>query len=85
MPTRFVHTALMFYDQYVSAYALDERAEAERLLANPRLRYAVRNPQDKLFFTPLSERLLQEFTLVDSLDAELYIYRRNDTITESPD
>ncbi|MBB4078907.1 4-amino-4-deoxy-L-arabinose transferase-like glycosyltransferase [Lewinella aquimaris] len=78
VPTRFVHTALMFYDQYVKAFELDERAEAERLLANPNLRYVIRHPKDKLFFTPLSERLLQEFTLVDSLDQELYIYKRKE-------
>ena len=76
VPTPFVHTALMFYPQYVEAYGLDEVEEAERLLANPRLRYLVRHPGDRQFFTPLTERLFQEFTLVDSLDSELYIYRR---------
>ena len=78
VPTPFVHTALMFYPQYVEAYGLDEEEEAERLLANPRLRYLVRHPGDRQFFTPLTERLFQEFTLVDSLDSELYIYRRKD-------
>ncbi len=76
VPTRFVHTSLMFYDHHVSAFQLDELAEAERLLANPNLRYLVRHPGDESFNTPLTERLMEEFSLVDSLDAELYIYER---------
>ena len=77
VPTRFVHTSLMFYDHHVRAFQLDELAEAERLLANPNLRYLVRQPADASFTTPLSERLLEEFSLVDSLNAGLYVYRRN--------
>ncbi len=78
VPTRFVHTPLMFHDNYVKAYDLDEVAEAERLLANPHLRYVIRHPGDQAFFTPLSERLLDEFMLVDSLDAQLYVFKRKE-------
>ncbi|PPK88129.1 dolichyl-phosphate-mannose-protein mannosyltransferase [Neolewinella xylanilytica] len=78
VPTPFVHTALMFYPEYVRTYQLDERAEAEKLLANSKLRYVVRHPGDPAFFTPLTDRLLEDFTLVDSLDAQLYIYERQD-------
>ena len=78
VPTPFVHTALMFYPRYVAAYGIDEVRLAEELLANPDLQYLVRHPGNPDFFTPLTDRLFREFTLVDSLDAELYIYRRAD-------
>lgn len=78
VPTPFVHTALMFYDDYVRAYGIDERAEADRLIANEDLRYVIRHPGDTAFFTPLSERLLEQFVLVDSLDAQLYVYERGE-------
>ncbi|MEM8584646.1 MAG: hypothetical protein AAGF87_10270 [Bacteroidota bacterium] len=76
LPARFVHTPLMFHRDHVAAFEIDEVQEGERILANPNLKYLVRHPRNEAFFTPLSERLFSEFTLVDSIDAEMYVWER---------
>ncbi|WP_197494029.1 glycosyltransferase family 39 protein [Lewinella sp. 4G2] len=77
VPTPYVHSSLLFLDHHVRAFQVDELGEADRLLANPNLRYLMGRVSDPDADTPLSRRLLLEFSPMDTLPGEIIIYRRD--------
>ncbi len=75
-PTRFVHSSLLFLDHHVEAFQIDERAEAERLIANPNLKYLIGRNEDPEADTPLKARLLEVFLPYDTIGPKLLVWKR---------
>lgn len=76
VPTPYVHSSLLFYDHHVHAFGLDPLAEAERLLADPRLRFVIVRAEDTELDGPLMDRLLGAFRERERV-GELVVWERH--------
>jgi 4-amino-4-deoxy-L-arabinose transferase-like glycosyltransferase len=76
VPTPYVHSSLLFLPHHVRAFQIDERAEAQKLLANPNLTLLVGRTKDEWANTPLTEILFQEFEPYDTIGEKLRVWRR---------
>ena len=75
VPTPYVHSSLLFYGHHVQAFRIDERAEAARLLANPKLRFVAGrrwSGED----SELLRLVLEEFGAPTSVGEELIVWER---------
>ncbi|MTB51788.1 glycosyltransferase family 39 protein [Lewinella sp. W8] len=76
VPTPYVHSSLLFLPHHVRAFQIDERAEAQRLLDNPKLTFLVGRTEDEWADTPLTEILFEEFEPYDTIGEKLRVWRR---------
>jgi len=77
VPTPYVHSSLLFLDHHVRAFRVNERREAERIIADRAVGYLVSRREDpEALDTPLTLRLLEAFTQVDTIGDHLLVYRR---------
>lgn len=76
VPTPYVHSSLLYLDHHVRAFQIDELAEAERILADPTVRYLVGRKEDPGADTPLTRRLLEEFDFKEEIEADVLIWER---------
>ncbi|MEM9928631.1 MAG: glycosyltransferase family 39 protein [Bacteroidota bacterium] len=76
VPTPYVHSSLLFLAHHVKAFQIDELAEAERILADDTVKYLVKRRVDANAETPFTDRVLEQFTQVDTIGEELLVYRR---------
>lgn len=77
VPTPYVHSSLLFLAHHVRAFQIDERQEAERIIADRAVTHLVcRRDDPEALKTPLSLRLMEEFTQVDTIGDRLLVYRR---------
>lgn len=76
VPTPYVHSSLLFLAHHVKAFQIDERAEAERLLADPSVVYLVGRREDANASTPMTALLMEQFVRVDSIGDQLTVYQR---------
>ncbi|MEM7575258.1 MAG: glycosyltransferase family 39 protein [Bacteroidota bacterium] len=77
VPTPYVHSSLLFYQHHVRAFSIDLQAEADRLIANPNLRYVVRRRrQPELYVNAITRAIDQHFAPVHEFDHELIIWER---------
>ena len=76
VPTPYVHSSLLYLDHHVRAFQIDELAEAERILADPTVRYLVGRKVDPEADTPLTRRLLEEFVLLEEITPDILVWQR---------
>lgn len=77
VPTPYVHSSLLFLAHHVRAFQIDERQEAERIIADRSVTYLVSRRDDpEALKTPLTRRLMEEFDGVDAIGDRLLVYRR---------
>lgn len=77
VPTPYVHSSLLFLAHHVRAFQVDERQEAERILADRAVTHLVSRRDDpEALKTPLTLRLMEEFTRVDTIGDRLLVYQR---------
>ncbi|NJC25471.1 hypothetical protein GGR27_000952 [Lewinella antarctica] len=77
VPTPYVHSSLLFLDQHIRAFQIDERKEAQRLLDNPNLTYLFGNATTEDRPAVVRRLLLDYFSPVDTLAGGIVIYRRD--------
>ncbi|MEM9526633.1 MAG: glycosyltransferase family 39 protein [Bacteroidota bacterium] len=76
VPTPYVHSSLLYLDHHVRAFQIDERAEAERIIADPKVMYLVGRAHDDIADTPLTDRLLEVFAPHDMIGKEIKVWKR---------
>jgi hypothetical protein len=76
VPTAYVHSSLLFLDHHVRAFQVDELAEAERIINNPKVVYLIGRRDDSEIGGVLGTRLLEVFEPAESVGERLVVYRR---------
>lgn len=76
VPTPYVHSSLLYLDHHVRAFQIDELAEAERILADPSVRFLVGRKEDPEANTPLTRRLREEFRFKEEIGGEVLVWER---------
>jgi hypothetical protein len=76
VPTPYIHSSLLYYDHHIKAFQINELEEAERILADQSVKYLIRRKVDPEADTPLTKRLLEEFELVEELEADILVWKR---------
>jgi hypothetical protein len=76
VPTPYVHSSLLFLDHHVRAFQVDEVAEADRIINNPKVVCLVGRRDDPEVGGVLGQRLMDAFEPVDSVGEQLVVYRR---------
>ena len=76
VPTPYVHSSLLFLDHHVRAFRIDERAEAERIIGDPTVKYLVGRRGDPEIEGALGRRLLEVFGRGEEFGERLVVYRR---------
>lgn len=76
VPTPYVHSSLLYLDHHVRAFGIDELAEADRILADPSVRFLVGRREDPEADTPLTRRLLENFRFREAIDDDILVWER---------
>ncbi|MEL6275919.1 MAG: hypothetical protein AAFU03_12520, partial [Bacteroidota bacterium] len=79
VPTKYVHSSLLFFEHHVRALGLDLNEEATKFVNNEKLRYVVarrKDVEEEYPEHPIVEAIIANFPEVDTFDEELLIFHR---------